>query len=283
MKKILGLIVLGVSFPVWGAELVSAVNFNPSRLGDYEQLVVSKEATLPGGLTTPELVVKSNGEVKLIDVSSQTSTKIMIRNGEGIKGEAGNVTLDFPSAFFSTKTPSEDDVAYIIDNEFNYFTTRAVKSFVVRGNGQVSFTGGNGHSAIKQVAYDGSGANLGDMFFLYAQTLKTPTLAVTGNDSRKMLESNGTLSSKVYKGLNLRGTFYTPVIVPFIVNKVFENINDTTPNNTKTIATSADGCQLAWVSRVLDNNTSKLLLALSNCGNVTEGTMPGTGLVIGKD
>jgi len=68
MKKFLALVLLGFSLPA-GAETVSAVSFNPTRLGDFEYLKVSKQINLLGGLEAtgtrgegyPGLEIASNG------------------------------------------------------------------------------------------------------------------------------------------------------------------------------------------------------------------------------
>ena len=49
MKKLYLLLLLGVCMPA-AAEMVSTISYNPSRLGQYSSLKVSKDAAFLGGL-----------------------------------------------------------------------------------------------------------------------------------------------------------------------------------------------------------------------------------------
>ena len=60
-----------------GAETVSSVSFNPSRMGEYTYLKVADKANLKGGLKTPQMNVSVTGTVS---VYPDSSSRIYVLN-----------------------------------------------------------------------------------------------------------------------------------------------------------------------------------------------------------
>ena len=79
MKKLfyVFLLLLGPSLCVHGAETVSSVSFNPSRMGEYTYLKVADKANLKGGLKTPQMNVSVGGTVS---VYPDNSSRIYVLN-----------------------------------------------------------------------------------------------------------------------------------------------------------------------------------------------------------
>ncbi len=94
MKKILFfLFVLGV--PVCGqGEVVSAVSYNPSRMGEYRYLKVAEEANLQGGLQTPVLNITTAGTVSAYMDNNRRQYDI-----PGIFGASG-AAISMPNTVF---------------------------------------------------------------------------------------------------------------------------------------------------------------------------------------
>ena len=109
MKKFFAIMLLATFLPV-GAETVSSVSFNPSRLGNYEQLKVSGFARLQGGLETPEMNISSNYGV--ITVENNSTTQVyQIGDVVGVQNTAIDMQrTDFVGADF---TGADYDVALI--------------------------------------------------------------------------------------------------------------------------------------------------------------------------
>ena len=100
MKKILlAVAVLGASLPLFAAEQVSTISFNPSRLGKFTYLKVNKQANLAGGLSTKNLILAaSNGGN--INISGDNSTRIMQITEVTTAAGADNVVVDMPNTYF---------------------------------------------------------------------------------------------------------------------------------------------------------------------------------------
>lgn len=65
MRYLLGLCLLVVTVPVLGYnEVVSAISYNPSRLGAYTHLKVAEKATLKGGLRADTIDVLRNVQIR---------------------------------------------------------------------------------------------------------------------------------------------------------------------------------------------------------------------------
>ncbi len=71
MKKLFCIcFLLASSISLYAAEKISAVSFNPSRMGEYTYLKVADKATLKGGLRTPQMNVSVGGTVSVYPDSS---------------------------------------------------------------------------------------------------------------------------------------------------------------------------------------------------------------------
>ena len=78
MKKLLCIyLLLASSISLYAAEKISAVSFNPSRMGEYTYLKVADKATLRGGLRTPQMNVSVGGTVS---VYPDRSSRIYVLN-----------------------------------------------------------------------------------------------------------------------------------------------------------------------------------------------------------
>ena len=71
------------------AEIISAVSYNPSRMGDYVYLKVADKANLKGGIESNTMTVRSGGTVS-------ASSPNLNYNVPAVVGESGS-TLDMPN------------------------------------------------------------------------------------------------------------------------------------------------------------------------------------------
>ena len=71
------------------AEIISAVSYNPSRMGDYVYLKVADKANLKGGIEANTMTVRSGGTVS-------ASSPNLNYNVPAVVGESGS-TLDMPN------------------------------------------------------------------------------------------------------------------------------------------------------------------------------------------
>ena len=88
MNKLLLLGLLFCTLPV-GAEVVSAVSYNPSRMGDYVYLKVADKANLKGGIESNTMTVRSGGTVS-------ASSPNLNYDVPAVVGASGS-TLDMPN------------------------------------------------------------------------------------------------------------------------------------------------------------------------------------------
>ena len=113
MKKFCVLFLLVCTLPA-GAELISEVTYNPSRLGKYRVLKVAEEATLPGGLRIPangSMTVASNASVAMryqpTGTTAPATPSFVVRSVETAEstpqrqlGIASKVSVDMPNTTF---------------------------------------------------------------------------------------------------------------------------------------------------------------------------------------
>lgn len=113
MKKFCVLFLLVCTLPA-GAELISEVTYNPSRLGKYRVLKVAEEATLPGGLQIPangSMTVDSNSSVGLrytpAGPNAPATPSFVVRSVETAASTpqrpltpSNKVTVDMPNTTF---------------------------------------------------------------------------------------------------------------------------------------------------------------------------------------
>ena len=88
MKKLLLAGVLSLALPI-SAEVVSAVSYNPSRMGDYVYLKVADKANLKGGIESNTMTVRSGGTVS-------ASSPNLNYDVPAVVGASGS-TLDMPN------------------------------------------------------------------------------------------------------------------------------------------------------------------------------------------
>ena len=88
MKKLLIAGALFLACPL-AAEMISAVSYNPSRMGDYVYLKVADKANLKGGIEANTMTVRSGGTVS-------ASSPNLNYNVPAVVGESGS-TLDMPN------------------------------------------------------------------------------------------------------------------------------------------------------------------------------------------
>ena len=266
MKQFLTLLLLTSTLSAWGEAVISSVNFNPSRLGEYQRLVVTREATLPGGLETKELTVKSGGEVNMIINHDTTSTP---HKGWYLLGtidtdaSAGSRVIQFPNAIFrgfnnnnldpyDTRTQYRHEPYYTIDGENQ--TVLPIPAFTVGSGGKAEFT--QDSKITLPVTYDKS-------VYLQANTLKTTNLEITGG-SEKTLKTNGELISTLSKNLMI-GTIEIPY-PDATHSKVYNSYGSLQSGSRVNIQGTA--CILTWKDKLdLGSNTTKSVLAFDNCSS----------------
>ena len=88
MKKLLIAGALFLACPL-AAEMISAVSYNPSRMGDYVYLKVADKANLKGGIEANTMTVRSGGTVS-------ASSPNLNYNVPAVVGESGSA-LDMPN------------------------------------------------------------------------------------------------------------------------------------------------------------------------------------------
>ena len=88
MKKLLIAGALFLACPL-AAEMISAVSYNPSRMGDYVYLKVADKANLKGGIEANTMTVRSGGTVS-------ASSPNLNYNVPAVVGASGS-TLDMPN------------------------------------------------------------------------------------------------------------------------------------------------------------------------------------------
>lgn len=96
MKRIYLLLILILCAGISSAEVVSAITFNPSRLGTYTYLRAANSAVLAGGLETETMNVSSAGTVS---VTTPSSDNIYVAT-EVRSVENASVTVNMPDTAF---------------------------------------------------------------------------------------------------------------------------------------------------------------------------------------
>ena len=101
MKKILLAVAAVVaSVPLFAAEQVSTISFNPSRLGKFTYLKVNKQANLAGGLSTKNLILAASNGGNINISGDSASTRIMEIKEVTTASGADNVVVDMPNTYF---------------------------------------------------------------------------------------------------------------------------------------------------------------------------------------
>lgn len=97
MKRIYLLLILSLCAGISSAEVVSAITFNPSRLGTYTHLRVANSAVLAGGLETETMNVSSAGTVS---VTTPSSDNIYVATEVRPVENASQVAVNMPNTAF---------------------------------------------------------------------------------------------------------------------------------------------------------------------------------------
>ena len=157
MKKILLLCFIFCTMPAL-AETISAVTFNPNRLGYYQYLKVADSARLQGGLQTPQFVV--NQDVKNLTQGNAWPMIAMDNQTVGnmydvveIDGESQS-KVDMSKMIFrggtvsGTETNTVDGSVDYFAQDDNYLWARGLDRFEMDG-GSATFVGDEGSWANK--------------------------------------------------------------------------------------------------------------------------------------
>ena len=262
MKQFLTLLLLTSTLSAWGEAVISSVNFNPSRLGEYQRLVVTREATLPGGLETKELTVKSGGgEVNMIINHDTTSTPhkgwYLLLGTIDTDTSAGSRVIQFPNAIFrgldsnnldpyDVRTQYRHEPYYTIDGENQ--TVLPIPAFTVGSGGKAEFT---------QDSKITLPSTSNKSVYLQASTLKTTNLEITGGSEKTDGELTSTPSNNLMIG---------KIEIPYpdaAHSKVYDNSGNLRPGFRVKILSD---CRLAWKDKVdIGSNTRKSVLAFDEC------------------
>ena len=97
MKRIYLLLILSLCAGISSAEVVSAITFNPSRLGTYTHLRAANSAVLAGGLETETMNVSSVGTVS---VTTPSSDNIYVATKVRPVENASLVIVNMPDTVF---------------------------------------------------------------------------------------------------------------------------------------------------------------------------------------
>lgn len=99
MKRIYLLLILSLCAGISSAEVVSAITFNPSRLGTYTHLRAANSAVLAGGLETETMNV-SVSSAGTVSVTTPSSDNIYVATKVHPVENASLVTVNMPDTVF---------------------------------------------------------------------------------------------------------------------------------------------------------------------------------------
>ena len=263
MNKLFWLGVLAcVALPV-AAESVSAVSFNPSRLGNYEYLKVSGSAKLPGGLKTPRLDVNSQGTVT---IQSPGTTFVV----NSITGAGSN--LNFPNAviYGSGTAP-----ASYTPQATNLAAPSGVTpvSLIVSG-GTLKFTENSYLNGVDENGVS-SGLLLNSNLYQYAQKLYVNNLEVNNIQQDDGLHNAGVplLNSAMDLQSSTPGFTLGNVDIVYPSAVWFKDSDEAANKYRTSVDLTNSNCQLAWVKRKISNTEKYVyVLALKNCDVTCSGS-----------
>ena len=254
MKKLFVLLALGFSVPAL-AEIVSTVSFNPSRIGTYKYLKISRDANFKGGLNTPTLNVQSSGEVTMRWDDANTTEKYY--NVPTVTGTTGPVSVDMPSTTFLQDST-------LSTSAINYSATSAtdpgnkIPTITMTG-GSLSFVDGTTNNDSYVSTLNGSGP-----VQFYADALNESTLNISGNagksvaltaDGSAYTAKNESADTKGADSTYTRGFHLAGVDIPYPTGAYVQ----------KTGTTSlSDSAALCWVQRCTTEGKVAWVLSLVN-------------------
>ena len=181
MKKLFTFLFMLVAVACYG-EIISEVRFNPSRMGEYDYLKVSKKATLVGGLNvTDEFNIQSASEV-IMYLGDSAATHFQVNNT--VIGAADS-TIDMTSAVFKKSAGG------VIDNVVLY-----------GGSGEFNGALSNNPSTVNKVF--GGNSTVGEVLLQKAETFSGGTVTITGeNTARKPLHDKGFTKGFLLAGVDI--------------------------------------------------------------------------------
>ncbi len=254
MKKLFILLILGFSVPAL-AEIVSTVSFNPSRIGTYKYLKVSRDANFKGGLNTPTLNVQSSGEVTMRWDNANTADKYY--NVPTITGTTGPVSVDMPSTtFLQDSTLSTSAINYSAANATD--PGNKIDTITMTG-GSLSFVEGTTNNDSYVSVLNGSGP-----VQFYTDELNENTLNISGNAGKSVaLTSDGTTYTAKNESADTKGegSTYTRgfhlagVDIPYPTGDYVQK--------TGTVSLAGDAA-LCWVQRCTTEGKVAWVLSLVN-------------------
>lgn len=100
MKRIYLLLILSLCAGISSAEVVSAITFNPSRLGTYTHLRAANSAVLAGGLETETMNV-SSADAGTVSVTTPSSDNIYVATKVRPVENASLVAVNMPNTTFN--------------------------------------------------------------------------------------------------------------------------------------------------------------------------------------
>ncbi len=259
MKKLFVLLALGFSVPAL-AEIVSTVSFNPSRIGTYKYLKISRDANFKGGLNTPTLNVQSSGEVTMRWDDANTTEKYY--NVPTVTGTTGPVSVDMPSTtFLQDSTLSTSAINYSAANTTD--PGNKIPTITMTG-GSLSFVDGTTNDGTTNNDSYVSTLNGANTVQFYADALNENTLNISGNSGKSVaLTADGTTytaknESADTKGKDsayTRGFHLAGVDIPYPTGDYVQKTGTTSLSDT---------AALCWVQRCTTEGKVAWVLSLVN-------------------
>lgn len=256
MKKLFVLFILGISVPAL-AEIVSTVSFNPSRIGTYEYLKISRDANFKGGLETPTLNVQPSGEVTMRWDNANTTEKYY--NVPTVTGNA-NTSVDMPhTTFLQDSELSPSEINYSADSATD--PGYKIPNITMLG-GSLSFGENttNKDSYVAELSHDGGQAQVQ----FYAEALNESTLNISGNTGKSVaLTADGTAYTAKDESADTagadstytRGFHLAGVDIPYPAGDYVQKTGTTSLSDT---------AALCWVQRCTTEGKVAWVLSLVN-------------------
>lgn len=283
MKKISLFILLGLAMPL-AAETVSAVSYNPSRMGDYDYLRVSRKATLRGGLqvpyngtdnTTGVFTVNSSGTnpitFSFTDNNNEDSAQRRYYTALKLTG-GSNTTVSFPTAVVY-EDPGSGQLAATDQLDWSSYSAATSSTpdnhYTLHDVNLSNDNNGGGSLTVQNDSYIGKLQNSADTMLYVANKTLVKNLAITGNGGSSVSfngADNGSNSSSTTAFI-LAGN---NIPYPSGSGNVYNH-----PDH-KTLNIGLSGCKLDWAARKVSghNNQTVYVLALDGCAEADSAQPP---------
>lgn len=240
MKKMLILFALALCMPA-AAEVVSTVSFNPARMGEYNFLKISKDASFKGGLETPTLNVNPGGTVKM-DWDSPVTSEKYYNVPNTISGGA-DTAVDMSQTTFLKEDPlTSSSITY---NAANSSVSAGLVDSITINGGSLNFKSSK-DSYVKSVNGDTSAAS-SPLEFYTKNLTEDSTLNVTGNagNSIYLTNSDGAWGFGQTLGFHLAG-----VDIPHPDKHSISKQSSTDVK--ENFSLDLTKCKLSWVKRTAE-------------------------------